>query len=165
MRLFHKTNRDLVRDTGDDKLLTLFYGVVGDRDRSLTCVSSGHDPALWYHADTGTIEELPNTSILLRVFEDATFAQAGPVSLRSGDVVVVGTGGIWEAQDAGGNLFGKERLYEIVRNVHGSAEEVCRTVLKAVGDFVGAAPRQDDVTLVVLRALASNADASSHSIS
>jgi len=154
VRLFQKTNRDLVRDTGADKFLTLFYGVVDDQDRSLTWASGGHDPALWYHAENGVIEELPNTGMLLGIFEDATFEQAGPVPLRSGDVVAVGTDGIWEARDAGGNLFGKERLYEILRQAHGSAEEICRTILQAVEDFVGSAPRQDDVTIVVLKTLA-----------
>ena len=152
-RLFHKTNRDLVRDTGDDKFLTLFYGVVDDQDCSLTWASGGHDPALWYHAKKGTIEELPNTGMLMGIFEDATFEQAGPVPLRSGDVVVVGTDGIWEARDASGNLFGKERLYEILRQAHGSAEEICQVILQAVEDFVGSAPRQDDVTVVVLKTL------------
>ncbi len=155
VKLFDKTNRDLVRDTGDDKFLTLFYGIVDDRDRSLTWVSGGHDPALWLHADRGTIEELPNTGMLMGMFEEATFEQAGPIHLESDDVVVVGTDGIWEARDAGGNLFGKERLCEILRTAHGSAEEICRTVLKAVEDFVGSAPRQDDVTLVVLKTLRS----------
>lgn len=154
--LFDKTNRDLVRDTGDDKFLTLFYGVVGDQDCSLTWVSGGHDPALWYHADSGTIEELPNTGMLMGMFEEATFEQAGPVLLKTGDVVVVGTDGIWEAHDAGGNLFGKERLYEILRTAHGSAEEICQTILQAVRDFVGSAPREDDVTLIVLKTLATD---------
>lgn len=153
VKLFDKTNRDLVRDTGDDKFLTLFYGIVDDLDRSLTWVSGGHDPALWLHADSGTIEELPNTGMLMGMFEEATFEQAGPVHLKSDDVVVVGTDGIWEARDAGGNLFGKERLCEILRTAHGSAEEICRTILKTVEDFVGSAPRLDDVTLVVLKTL------------
>lgn len=160
VKLFDKTNRDLVRDTGDDKFLTLFYGIVDDRDRSLTWVSGGHDPALWLHADRGTIEELPNTGMLMGMFEEATFEQAGPVRLKNGDVVVVGTDGIWEARDAGGNLFGKERLCEILRTTHGSAEEICRTVLKAVEDFVGSAPRLDDVTLVVLKTLPPEIDTS-----
>ncbi len=154
VRLFHKTNRDLVQDTSDDKFVTLFYGVLDDQDGSLTWVSGGHDPAFWYHAESGAIEELPNTGMLMGIVANATFEQAGPVPLRSGDVVVIGTDGIWEACDAGGKPFGKERLREILRHAHGSAEEICRTIVKAVEDFIGSAPRQDDVTVVVLKTLA-----------
>ena len=127
----------------------------------MTWVSGGHDPALWLHADRGTIEELPNTGMLMGMFEEATFEQAGPIHLESDDVVVVGTDGIWEARDADENLFGKERLCEILRTAHGSAEEICRTVLKAVEDFVGSAPRQDDVTLIVLKTLPAETDTES----
>jgi sigma-B regulation protein RsbU (phosphoserine phosphatase) len=149
--LFSEINRDLARDTGADKFVTLFLGVVDDDARSLTWAAGGHDPAVWYHAGRDAIEELPNTGMLMGMFEDARFEQAGPVHLKPGDAVAIGTDGIWESRDPEGNFFGKERFYEALRRTSGSAEEVCRAVVKSVNDFCRSAPRQDDITLVVLK--------------
>jgi sigma-B regulation protein RsbU (phosphoserine phosphatase) len=151
--LFREVNRDLVRDTGEDKFVTLFYGILDDADHSLTWASGGHDPALWRHADTGEIEELPNTGMLMGIFEDVAFEQADPVHLHSGDVAVIGTDGIWEARGPDGSLFGKERLYKILRETRGSAQETCAAIVAAVTGFCGPVPQQDDITLIVVQAL------------
>jgi sigma-B regulation protein RsbU (phosphoserine phosphatase) len=150
--LFSEINRDLVRDTGADKFVTLFLGVLDDNSRSLTWAAGGHDPAVWYHAERDAIEELPNTGMLMGMFEEARFERAGPVHLKPGDVVAIGTDGIWESRDPEGNFFGKERFYEAIRRTSGSAEDICSAVMKKVGDFCRSAPRQDDITLVVLKA-------------
>ncbi len=151
--LFHHVNRDLVRDTGEDKFVTLFCGILDDEDCSLTWASGGHDSAIWRHAETGAIEELANTGMLMGIFEEALFEQTGPLELGRGDVVVIGTDGIWEARDASGSFFGKERLYEILHETHGTAREICDTIVAAVSAFCGSGPREDDITVVVLRTL------------
>ena len=153
VRVLAEINRDLVRDTAADKFLTLFYGIVDDQNLSLTWASGGHDPALWYHAKEGTIEELPNTGMLMGIFEDASFELAGPIYPGHGDIIVVGTDGIWEARDDNGNLFGKDRLRDILRCASGSAEDICHAILQSVDFFSRAAGRQDDITLVVLKAV------------
>ena len=123
-------------------------------ERSLIWASGGHDPAVWFHRETGKIEELPNTGMPIGVVEGATFEQGGPVLLETGDVVVIGTDGIWEAQNDRGDTFGKERFYEIVkRGGNVSAEEICSQVVDQVADFCGPEPQLDDITLVVIRLL------------
>jgi sigma-B regulation protein RsbU (phosphoserine phosphatase) len=42
--------------------------------------------------------------------EDASFEQAGPIYLEKGDIVVIGTDGIWEAQNTSGEFFGRKRF-------------------------------------------------------
>jgi serine phosphatase RsbU (regulator of sigma subunit) len=151
--LFEAINRHLVRDTGEERFMTLFYGILDGRERTLVWASAGHDPALWYRAETGRTEELPNTGIPLGITEDLPFEQAGPVHLAAGDVLVVGTDGIWEAPNAAGELFGKPRLREILQARHGEpAAKIRAAVIDAVAEFRGKVPQQDDITLVVLRA-------------
>jgi anti-sigma regulatory factor (Ser/Thr protein kinase) len=71
-----------------------------------------------------------------------------------GDVLVLYSDGISEAFGANGELFGLERLVDLVStHAHLSAEDLCRTIVEAVEGFRGDAPRSDDVTLVVLKAL------------
>jgi len=152
--LFGELNKQIVRDTEEDKFVTLFYGLLDQNARSLMWASAGHDPALLYRAESGQIVELGNTGMLMGLIEDAPFEQAGPLSLESGDVLVVGTDGIWEARNYEGRLFGKDRLCDIIRDGAGqTARELCATVTDGVVEFVGSAPRSDDITLIVIKSV------------
>jgi sigma-B regulation protein RsbU (phosphoserine phosphatase) len=153
-KVFEVLNRHIVSDTDYDKFVTLFYGVLDRDQRSLIWVSGGHDPALWYHKDGSKIEELPNTGLPVGVMEDASFKQGGPVLLCTGDIVVVGTDGIWEAQSDFGVMFGKERFHEIIKEQRAkSAAEICSQVIAEVAQFSTPAPQLDDITLIVIKAL------------
>ncbi len=86
--------------------------------------------------------------------QDASFEQGGPVSLMAGDVVVIGTDGIWEAQNDSGDMFGKERLHNIIkRESEKSANEICSRVIDEVTNFSSPAPQLDDITLVVIKSV------------
>jgi sigma-B regulation protein RsbU (phosphoserine phosphatase) len=152
--LFKVLNRHIESDTDYDKFITLFYGILDSNQRSLIWVSGGHDPALWYHKDDGRIEELPNTGLPVGITQDASFEQGGPVSLMAGDVVVIGTDGIWEAQNESGDMFGKERFHNIIkRESEKSANEICSRVIDEVTNFSSPAPQLDDITLVVIKSV------------
>ncbi len=152
-RLLQSLNARLVAETVDDRFVTLFYGLLDNEARALVWASAGHEPALWYHAESGQIEELPNTGMPLGVAADAAFEQAGPVVLAPGDVLVVGTDGIHEAQDPQGGFFGRQRFLEAVRaQASRSANEICDAVIDSVTRFVHSASRTDDITLIVIKA-------------
>ena len=152
-RLFQSLNAKLLAETDDDRFVTLFYGLLDNEARALVWASAGHEPAIWYHAETSQIEKLPNTGMPLGIRADATFEQAGPVVLAPGDVLVVGTDGIHEAQDPQGRFFGKERFLEIIRTkASSSADEICSAVIDDVTQFVHGASRTDDITLIVIKA-------------
>jgi sigma-B regulation protein RsbU (phosphoserine phosphatase) len=153
-KLFADINGHLVRDTGDDRFLTLFYGVVEGPGGGLSYASGGHDPAAWWHAASRSFEELPNTGMMLGAFPEAEYQQAGPFELKSGDIVAIGTDGIWEAMNTDNEMFDKQRYYDIVaKHADRPAEEICRAVVRAVRDFSGEAPQEDDITLIVIKKL------------
>ncbi len=153
-QLFEVMNRNLESDTDYDKFITLFYGVLDAKKKSLIWASGGHDPALWYHSINSKIEELPNTGLPVGVMEDASFEQGGPVLLETGDIIVIGTDGIWEAQNDRGVMFGKERLNEIIiGQSNRSATEICSKVVDEVAYFSALTPQLDDITLIVIKAL------------
>ena len=153
-KLFEALNTHLVRDTGEDKFITLFYGVLDGPSRSLAWTSGGHDPGLWLHHATGEFEELPNTGVPLGIVEGAAYEQGGPVVLEPGDLILVGTDGIWEARNLEGQMFGKQRLRDLMAASAGMpADEIHQAVVDAVASFRGAAPQTDDITLVVIKAL------------
>ena len=151
--LMTRLNRELVHDTAEETFVTLFYGILDDSQRSLVWASAGHEPVTWYHASSGQIEELPNTGMLLGVLPSATYRQAGPVILAPGDVLVLGTDGIWEAHDDGHRFFGKDRLHQIVQDTASlSAEGICERIIDTVAMFVHPASHTDDITLIVVKA-------------
>ena len=153
-KLFEVLNRHIESDTDYDKFITLFYGILDANQKSLVWVSGGHDPALWYHKDNGKIEELPNTGLPVGIMENASFEQGGPVFLKAGDVVVIGTDGIWEAQNNSGVMFGKERLRNIViRESDKPANEICSRIIDDVTNFSSPTPQLDDITLVVIKSI------------
>jgi sigma-B regulation protein RsbU (phosphoserine phosphatase) len=154
IKLFEVINRHIESDTDYDKFITLFYGILDANQKSLAWVSGGHDPALWYHKDNGKIEELPNTGMPVGVMEHASFEQGGPVFLKAGDVVVIGTDGIWEAQNESGAMFGKDRLRNIIiRDSDKSANEICSQIIDDVTSFSSPTPQLDDITLVVIKSV------------
>ena len=152
IKLFEVLNHHIETDTDYDKFITLFYGIIDSNQKSLIWVSGGHDPALWYHKNKDKIEELPNTGMPIGVTPDASFKQGGPILLETGDVVVIGTDGIWEAQNDSGDMFGKERFYNIIkRESEKSANEICSHIIDDVTNFISSTPQLDDITLVVIK--------------
>jgi sigma-B regulation protein RsbU (phosphoserine phosphatase) len=152
--LMSQFNDQLSEDTGDDKFMTLFYGALDSESRSLTWASGGHDPALWYHREQDAFEELPNTGPLTGYMKNMNYEQAGPITLEAGDILLVGTDGIWEAEDPSGQPYGKERLFEMIRtHTESSAEQMVDAVIVSVEAFSAPVPPSDDVTLIIIKAL------------
>jgi sigma-B regulation protein RsbU (phosphoserine phosphatase) len=145
-------NRHLERNSEPDKFMTLFYGLLDDKGRTLSWTSAGHDPAIWYKAQSEEIAELPNTGMALGILGDAEFSNSAPVTLQVGDIVLVGTDGIWEAADTSEQMYGKERLIDLIRQRKGeSAEQLADSVVESVLDFCSGAPQTDDITLLVIK--------------
>ena len=86
----------------------------------------------------------------LGIFEDATWG-LGAAQLAAGDVLVLYTDGITEAQDQQDVFFGEDRLLEIAQSRLGhSAQDIHEGLISKVRDFVGDAPQYDDITLMVV---------------
>ena len=152
-KMLARTNRQVVQDTDDERFVTLFYGLLDDQTRSCTWASAGHEPALWYHSGDQRIEELPNTGMPLGVMENAEFKQIGPIHLEPEDILIIGTDGIWEAQNDQGEFYGKERFLDVIKDKHHlGAEDLADLLMDHVTGFIGAATRIDDITLVLIKA-------------
>ena len=145
-------NRHLELDTADNLFMTLFYGILDAEARTFSWVSAGHGPAFHYHRRTRQFEELASTGIPLGILADAEFGCSGPNLVETGDILLIGTDGIWESRAADGQMFGIERLQEVVaNNATGSAEDILSAVIAAENRFRGALALQDDLTLLVVK--------------
>jgi len=147
-------NRHLEKNSETGKFMTLFYGLLDDKKKTLSWTSAGHDPAIWYKAQTGDISELPNTGMALGINDDAEFENSEPVTLQIGDIVLIGTDGIWEAADTSDRMYGKQRLIDSIKSHKDeSAERIASAVVESVLDFSSGAPQTDDITLLVIKCI------------
>jgi sigma-B regulation protein RsbU (phosphoserine phosphatase) len=147
-------NRHLARDVdGTNRFMSMFYCEIDGIQRRICWTRAGHDPALVYTPGTHAVEELagPGFPLPLGVMESAVYAERDR-DLQAGQVIVIGTDGIWEARSPRGEYFGKNRLVDLIKNqANRSAREMARAVVEALDAFRDTQPPEDDATLVVIK--------------
>jgi len=146
-------NRLLTLDTSQaGNFMTLLFMLVDGLKEEIRWVRAGHEPAILYDPATDSFSDLMGGGIALGVDETWTFEEKRRDGWKAGQVILIGTDGIWESENPRGEMFGKERLRNIVRRTHpGTAQELVAAVTDAVDRFRENLPRQDDVTLVVIK--------------
>ena len=144
-------NRRILADTGAGLFVTVFYGVLDPTSGELTYSNAGHNPPYHLSArDGNVIQELDRTGVPLGILEGGTW-QRRVVHLAPGDVLVLYTDGITEAQNAQGSFFDEDRLREVVRaNLGRSARDIQDGVIAQVDAFVSDTPQFDDITMLVV---------------
>lgn len=152
-RIIADVNRLLCLDTSESaSFMTLFFMIIDEPQGTIRWVRAGHDPAILYDPETDCFEELRGSGMALGIEEEAQFEQNEYTGWSSRHVMVIGTDGIWEAENESGEQFGKERLKTVMRAHHlQSAEAILKAITDSLETFQGEAPQQDDITLVVLK--------------
>ncbi len=145
-----RLNRLLCRQIPSNRFVTFFYGVLDSQRHSLTYVNAGQNPPWVIHSD-GRAERFPQPGRPLGLFEDTVY-QVATIALRPGELLVCYSDGVTEGQNPAGEEFGEERLLGIAGAARGSAPlEVVRRITAEIDSHHAGSPRQDDVTLVVLK--------------
>jgi sigma-B regulation protein RsbU (phosphoserine phosphatase) len=141
-----------VRDSG--RFISLFFLMIEEDSRVISWVRAGHDPAILYDPATETLEELMGPGMVLGVEEYYAYEHVEKTIETDGTIILIGTDGIWETHNGEGEMFGKDRLSQIIRNNHHkSAGAIQDAVLEAVSDFRGGREQEDDITIVVMKVL------------
>ena len=80
------------------------------------------------------------------------YREGGTIDLSDGQILLIGTDGLWETHNKSGEMFGKNRLEAIIRQyAHTSADKILGSIIQAVQDFRASAKQEDDITLVVIK--------------
>jgi sigma-B regulation protein RsbU (phosphoserine phosphatase) len=152
--LMKRLNALLAADLEGTRFMTMHLSAINGRDGSFRFVSAGHDPAIIFDPTTDAFEETEAGDLPLGVSEDAEFEEHQTGPLRAGQVVFIGTDGVWECPNANGDLFGKERLHEVIRQSAGrSAAAISQAIVDHLAAFRGPARQMDDVTFIVIKVL------------
>ncbi|MFA5238065.1 MAG: SpoIIE family protein phosphatase [Methanoregula sp.] len=150
-RAIHDANNLIAADATAGMFVTLFYGVLDHEKHSITFVNAGHNPPILYHALDGTISELEGTGMAMGAVKGTPY-ESKVCPLLPGDVLVLYTDGITEANNEKGEMYGEDRLHGIIRaSVDRSAKDILARILDDVNTYSGNAPQYDDITLMVIR--------------
>ncbi|MBF0093814.1 MAG: SpoIIE family protein phosphatase [Alphaproteobacteria bacterium] len=145
-------NSHIADDAHAGRFMTLFYGVIDATRRSLRWVSAGHAPAILYHQATDTFSELAGHDIPLGIEPGWVFREDRRDGWMPGELIAIGTDGIWETRDPSGAMFGMDALHGIIRaNAHRSASDICNAVAASLREFRHGRPQDDDITLVIVK--------------
>ncbi len=144
-------NNRILMDTHTDLFVTIFYGVLDPRSGKLTYCNAGHNPPYLFSGRNGdAAQRLTRTGIPLGIFKGETWEQK-VVRIERGDMLLLYTDGITEAQDHQDVFFGEGRLRQVAQRCRGcAAQEIQDNLLHEVSAFVGNAPQFDDITLMVV---------------
>jgi sigma-B regulation protein RsbU (phosphoserine phosphatase) len=151
--LIDVVNRNLCADMGTTgRFVTLFLLEIDTLTREMTWVRAGHDPAWLYRAATNDIRPLDGPGVALGVERAYRFVVNRGVRMAPGDIVLIGTDGIWEAVGPEGDFFGKERVETVLsKSADRSATEIVEALMAAVDGFRQHTRLADDVSLVVVK--------------
>jgi stage II sporulation SpoE-like protein len=144
-------NRLLCGGAPTGKFATFFLARVDESTLRLDYANAGHNYPLLRRRD-GSVEELGEGGLLLGIQEDVRLGESS-VQLAAGDCVVFYTDGISEAANERNELYGEQRLTDLLAALPSglSASEVADRTLAAVRAHLDGLEPGDDMTLVVLR--------------
>jgi serine phosphatase RsbU (regulator of sigma subunit) len=144
-------NRLAYRSTSVQQFATFFLARVHEASLRLSFSNAGHNYPILFRAD-GRQQTLERGGVVVGILEDASFEEES-VELRPGDRIVFYTDGVSEAANARGEMFGEERLQELVAGLPRDlgAREVTDRIVGAVHGFLDGVEAGDDITVMVLR--------------
>jgi sigma-B regulation protein RsbU (phosphoserine phosphatase) len=144
-----RVNRELCLNNDSMMFVTLFLGLLDPTNGMLAYCNAGHNPP--YRLGGGGVAPIEDAAgIILGVEPNASYA-TGTLTLAPDDQVFLYTDGVTEAFNAADEPFAEDRLQAVLSDHVRSCADLVEVVGSAVADFVGAAPRSDDIAMLALR--------------
>ncbi|MBT8329828.1 MAG: serine/threonine-protein phosphatase, partial [Desulfofustis sp.] len=150
--LLNEINRWISRDCATSgNFTTMFFLELHPYSRQLRWVRAGHEPPLHYHRKSNEITKLEGEGIVLGIDESYEFANQ-LTDVEKGDVILVGTDGIFETRNSEQQLFGHERVNSLIaEHREAAAADIQQAIVSEVKRFRGDLSQEDDITMVVIK--------------
>lgn len=144
-----RVNQLLSRKSLSCQFVTLFLFLLNPHGAG-QFISAGHEPAYLFRSATRTVEALASDSFALGMFESSSY-QSRPLQLNQGDVLVVYSDGLTDAQNRADVMFGEERLLTMIQQGAPSGSRTLeQQLLQSIEEFTEGAPQTDDITFVIV---------------
>ncbi|RZB36152.1 MAG: phosphoserine phosphatase RsbU/P [Desulfobacteraceae bacterium Eth-SRB2] len=147
-----RANRRTKKDIKTGMFVALLYAVLNAEDKTLSLCSAGQTQPIYWSSETGEtrLVETKGDTFPLGILEDVGYEET-QLQLLPGDKVVLYTDGIVEAMNDKEEMFGFERLIEVVQEARSmTADSLLKEIIDKVNVFAGGAAQHDDLTIIVL---------------
>lgn len=147
-------NRTLYTDLSQAGMFITFFAARLDaRTGVLRYANTGHTSALWYRSSSDMFQLLGATGLPVGILPEL-IADEREIYLRPGDLLLIYSDGLTETQNPQGELFGLERVQEVLRaHLHDEPAQLLNYLFDAVNRFAEQEPRSDDLTLLLIQAM------------
>jgi phosphoserine phosphatase RsbU/P len=148
-QLVSHLNVQLYETTSPEKYCTFFLGVFDSTTDEFIYTNGGHLPPILFRK--AAVKMLEVDGMVVGAFPHAEYGESR-LRLEPGDLLLFYTDGITEPENAYGEMFGEERVVEVVkRNQHRPEDQILQALVDAVLAWTGSPELQDDMTLVIAR--------------
>ncbi|MCX6624185.1 MAG: SpoIIE family protein phosphatase, partial [Acidobacteria bacterium] len=150
-KLVEQLNLHLYADTAPEKYATFFFGVYDDDSGLLVYTNAGHLPPVLVR--NGEAIPLEVNGMVVGAFPFAQYGESR-VEMQAGDLLVCYTDGITEPENEYGEMFGEDRVIDVVRRyADRDNEEIIAAIMESVYEWTASPELQDDMTLLLARRL------------
>ncbi len=150
-KMLERVNKLMCERSASNAFVTLFFFSFDAQGKG-EYLGAGHNPVYLYRASTGEIEELHSEGLILGAFESVSYDSC-PLQLNSGDVLVVYSDGVTDAENPQGEMFGEERFLQVIQsNASAGVEVLKEKILEALDQFTEGMAQTDDLTFVLIDA-------------
>jgi sigma-B regulation protein RsbU (phosphoserine phosphatase) len=148
-RLVSELNKQLYAHTAPEKYATFFFAMYEQQTSTLTYTNAGHLPPILIR--NGEAVALDINGTVVGAFPFSKYEES-KLKLESGDLLVCYTDGVTEPENAYGEMFGEERLIDLVKRfTHEDDQVIIKKIIEAVRDWHPASELPDDLTLLLAR--------------
>jgi len=147
-----RANRRIKKDVKSGMFVALLYAVADVREKSIALCSAGQTQPVYIPAGSEEVSliETQGDTFPLGILEDVEYVDTR-LNLGPGDKIVFYTDGIVEAMNTDEEMFGFERLMEVLQAArHHDVTSVMNETIERVNAFAGDKPQHDDITIIVL---------------
>jgi serine phosphatase RsbU (regulator of sigma subunit) len=151
-RVLSATNQRILQDARANLFVTVFYGVLYPDSGKLVYANAGHPPAyLISGGDPITQQSLRNTGMPLGIDAESTWHEE-TINLVPGEVLLLYTDGVTDAQNSQGEFIDRHTVLNcIYKHIDHPLLSIQESIFDEIHQFVGGAPRFDDITLVIIK--------------
>jgi serine phosphatase RsbU (regulator of sigma subunit) len=151
LEVVNRLNNGIHSVSDGDRYVTVLLADIDSLRRSLRFVNCGHNPALLFRANTRDVVPMNSSCFPLGMFESVR-CEINRASLAAGDILVLYTDGITEAENSQGEEFGLERLSAVIRHDSSlSAEELMDNIFQSAEEFCQGVGFNDDATVLIVK--------------
>ncbi len=150
--IIEKINTLIAQSTSPEQFITYFAAIYDTEKKTLTCVNAGHNPPRVIRAN-GDIEEVTEGGLILGMMPNMPYDEV-TIPFNKGDVIVAFTDGISEATDGTEEMYGEERIAELVRdNREDHPEQIFTRLIEDLDNYRAGTPIDDDVTIFIAKGM------------